>query len=810
MVRPWGLTPVAQVNMKQRWNKIDWYILGALLLLALLAWWRVLFLKQWSFGIETDFIRQFYPARVYEVNSLASGTFPLWNPYVLSGQPFFASYQTALLYPPNLMMVGGYALAGAAWTLKAQCFFVVLHLYLAGVFMYLLARDLDAGRAGSAIAAITFMFSGFMVAHAGHLNQVSSAAWMPLVFFLFNRSLTRRSVPYAVWAGVATAVALLAGHVQSVFYLCALLAGLVVLRAWQHHRSEPDTSSIFFGVGALALMVGIGGGLAAIQLLPTYELIGLSTRTRIPYSMAQTSSLPRYQVVNLLFPKFFGTEPNNYYGGWLMWETYGYAGIVSGVLAVVALLRRKRAFVVFLWIALLLSLVLALGPGGYLFTLLFKMGIFVNRFHDPARTLVVFAFATALLAGLGADHIVRNCSEKYGRRYSSAVKLVGLLTALLLLLVAALSVFLLSRKGRAVENSLGFKAMILPAVLVLALLCLLLLVRKLKVDPAVLAIWLVLLVAVDLLVMNVPWVTIEINPKDIYNDAVASRYVAAQPGVFRVETDAFTMYKSLDNGALYDLQKASGDDSLVLKDYFDYREIIFPQVGPGVQLSLFYEGAVNSPMLDTLNDVYFMSRRPLHPKLLAEGKLVLQRYIGGIYVYRNKTALPRAWMSDAEAFSNNRLVYDRLLATRGKGIRDTALVVMPEVAERSGEGAPVPAVKGKVKVSKYSAQHIVLETDPSSKGLLVTSELYYPGWQAYIDGKKATTYKTDLMLRGVMLPGGQHSVEFRFSPGRMKAGAVISLGVLALLLLYLGAWLFRRSRTRKREKSEAVSPDTGP
>jgi hypothetical protein len=205
MVRHWGLTPVAQVNMKQRWNKIDWYILGALLLLALLAWWRVLFLKQWSFGIETDFIRQFYPARVYEVNSLASGTFPLWNPYVLSGQPFFASYQTALLYPPNLMMVGGYALAGAAWTLKAQCFFVVLHLYLAGVFMYLLARDLDAGRAGSAIAAITFMFSGFMVAHAGHLNQVSSAAWMPLVFFLFNRSLTRRSVPYAVWAGVATA-----------------------------------------------------------------------------------------------------------------------------------------------------------------------------------------------------------------------------------------------------------------------------------------------------------------------------------------------------------------------------------------------------------------------------------------------------------------------------------------------------------------------------------------------------------------------------------------------------------------------------
>ena len=58
----------------------------ALLVVTVLAWWRVLFLKQYSFGIETDFLRQFYPARVYEVKALASGSFPLWNPYVLSGQ----------------------------------------------------------------------------------------------------------------------------------------------------------------------------------------------------------------------------------------------------------------------------------------------------------------------------------------------------------------------------------------------------------------------------------------------------------------------------------------------------------------------------------------------------------------------------------------------------------------------------------------------------------------------------------------------------------------------------------------------------
>jgi hypothetical protein len=791
--------------LRKRWDRTDWLVLLGLFALAILAWSRVLFVKQWSFGIETDFIRQFYPARVYAANSLASGVFPLWNPYVLGGQAFFASYQTAMLYPFNLLMVGLYAAAGATVPLKALCVFVVFHFFLAGAFTYVAARDLDCGKAGSGVAAITFMFCGFMVAHAGHMNQVSSAAWIPLIFFLFNRALTRRRFSYAVGAGLAMAVALLAGHLQSVFYLCALLAGLVLFRAWQHYRSEPDSSGIVFGIAALAVTVVIGGGLAAAQLFPTYELIGLSTRSRIPLEIAQTSSLPRWQAVNLVFPKFFGTNPDNYTGGWLMWETYGYAGIVGGVLGFVALLRRRRGFVLFLWAALVISLILALGPGGYLFTLLFKMGLFVNRFHDPARILVIFGFASALLAGLGADHIVRAFKEEGGVRYGAVVRLVGFLSALLLIVVAALSGFLLARTGKPTQNAIAFKSMILPTVLVLLFFGFLLLARRLDFHDSVLAFGIILLVAVDLIALNVPWVMVEVNPSDLYGDRGASGFVAAQAGIFRVETDAQTMYKSLDNGAVYGLEKASGDDSLVLEDYYNYREIILPQVSPGVQIGLFYEGAVNSPMLDALNDVYFMTRQPIHPKLLAPGKLTLVGFVGGIYVYRNTTALPRAWMSDARAYSTNARVYDELLRTRGKDMRTTALVVMPKVASANGEGALVPAVKGNVQVVKRSSERLVLSTDPADKGLLVVSEMYYPGWQAYVDGKKAETFKTDLALRGVMLAGGQRKVEFRFESGSLRKGILVSLVVAALLVLYLGVVIVERFAIRpKRERREAV------
>ncbi|MHB8894862.1 MAG: YfhO family protein [Candidatus Geothermincolia bacterium] len=795
--------------MKERWDKRDWLILLGLLALAVLAWSRVLFMRNWSFGIETDFIRQFYPARVYATNTLASGAFPLWNPYNISGQAFFASYQTAMLYPFNLLMVGAYAAAGAAFSLKAMVYFVVFHFFMAGAFTYLAARDLEVGRAGSAVAAVTFMYAGFMVAHAGHLNQVSTAAWIPLVFFLFNRALTRRKFSYAVWSGAALGIALLAGHFQNIVYLCGLLLALVIFRAWQHHRMDPDAAGIWFGIGSLAAAIAIAGGLAAVQLLPTWELIGLSTRSRIPLNVAAASSLPRWQLLNLVFPKFFGTSPANYTGGWIMWETYGYCGIVGGFLGIVAFMRRRKGLVIFLWVVLILALILALGPGGYLFTLLFKAGLLVNRVRNPARILVIFGFATALLAGLGADHLIKTYREEGRVRFKGAVRIVEVLTALLILLVLALSVFLLARRGRPLANSNAFKGMIVPTVLVLVFLGLLLLARRYELKPSVLAAGIVLLVVVDLVALNVPWVMTRVNPDDLYRDRRASSYVASLPGTFRVETDANSMYKSLDNGPVYGLEKATGDDSLILGDFDRYRELILAQQSPGVQLGLFHEGSVNSPMLDAQNETYFMTRDPIDPRLLAQGKLKLLRRIGGIYIYLNTTALPRAWMSDALAFSNNELVYQELARTRGSGLHDAVPVVMPKAAAVR-EGARIPAVKNPVRVVEKKPHKLVLETAPSSKGLLVVSELYYPGWQAYVDGRKVETLKADLMLRGVMLAGGQRRVEFRFEPSSVRRGALISLVFAALLVLYVAALLVKRyAFDPKMERREAIGHSAG-
>lgn len=793
------------MTLRERWNRADWLILAGLLALTVLVWSRVLFSREWSFGVELDFIRQFYPARVFATESLAGGTFPLWNPYVLSGHPFFASYQTAMLYPFNLLMVGAYALAGADFSLKAQCVFVVFHFYLAGVFTYILARDLKVGRTGATVSAVTFMFCGFMVAHAGHMNQMSAAAWIPLIFLLFYRALSRRRLSYSVAAGAVVGIALLAGHLQSVFYLCVLLLGLVVLTALQRYRGDPRRPGLAYGVAALGITVCVGGALAAVQLLPTYQLIGLSTRTEIPFDIARTSSLPPWQIVGLVFPHFFGPSPDNYVGGWLMWEMYGYAGIVGGVLAVVALLKKRRGLVIFLWVALLVSIILAMGPEGYLFTVLYKARLFFDRFHNPARTLVIFGFSLALLAGFGADHLMETYSRPERPPYRSAVRLVTVLVALILVLVLALSVFMLLRgPGRAKANRLGFKSMIFPVLLALTLLFVLWMARRWKMESAWLAMGLVALVVIDLVVLNVPWVMVPVKPDDIFGDAGASKFVAAQPGVFRVETDAHNMYRSLDNGALYGLEKASGDDSLALYDYDRYRGLVVPSQKPGVQVGLFYEGGLRSELLDVMNDVYFISREEIHPKLV-EGKFEHVDYLGQVHIYRNTTAMPRAWMSEALAFADQEEVYLELLRTRGEGIRRTALVVYPPAA-----GEEIPVEEGQVEVTSRSLDNLELTTDPSCRGLLVTAEVYYPGWDVYVDGEKKEVLQTNLVFRGVLLDGGQRTVEFRFRPRSLYAGIIVSLMTVGFLLMYFAGLLLIGRRKKRGEELEALDNNAGP
>ncbi len=96
-----------------------------------------------------------------------------------------------------------------------------------------------------------------------------------------------------------------------------------------------------------------------------------------------------------------------------------------------------------------------------------------------------------------------------------------------------------------------------------------------------------------------------------------------------------------------------------------------------------------------------------------------------------------------------------------------------------------PATDGSsVEITSYSDNRVELVARMENHGLLVLSDTYYPGWKAYVDGKETTVYPTDVALRSVFVPAGEHQVKFVFSPGSFKAGVLIS----GLSLLVLGTY----------------------
>jgi uncharacterized membrane protein YfhO len=90
-------------------------------------------------------------------------------------------------------------------------------------------------------------------------------------------------------------------------------------------------------------------------------------------------------------------------------------------------------------------------------------------------------------------------------------------------------------------------------------------------------------------------------------------------------------------------------------------------------------------------------------------------------------------------------------------------------------------------ITKYQPNRIELDCASDSNTYLVLSELFYPGWQAYIDGNKAQILRADYLLRAVPLPAGKHNVVFVYRPKSFLIGAAItifSLGAISLLLFF--------------------------
>jgi len=96
-----------------------------------------------------------------------------------------------------------------------------------------------------------------------------------------------------------------------------------------------------------------------------------------------------------------------------------------------------------------------------------------------------------------------------------------------------------------------------------------------------------------------------------------------------------------------------------------------------------------------------------------------------------------------------------------------------------------------IKLLNYDVTTLTYQSETTKDQFAVFSEIYYKdGWNAYIDGKLTTHFRVDYVLRGIIIPKGNHTIEFKFEPKVIQQGKIISLSSYALLLLISVGWFF--------------------
>jgi hypothetical protein len=164
---------------------------------------------------------------------------------------------------------------------------------------------------------------------------------------------------------------------------------------------------------------------------------------------------------------------------------------------------------------------------------------------------------------------------------------------------------------------------------------------------------------------------------------------------------------------------------------------------------------------------------------------------------KNNHALGSVWLVKGIRPAENA---DQEIALLGQINPSTELVVNKKFQnDLSGISVSGDSLSS-IALTNYSPNRLEYVYKGAGNGLAVFSEIYYPkGWNAYVDGKKTPYFQADYVLRAMVIPAGEHKVEFRFEPKSFLLGSTISVWSSLILLLLLLGILYKELNVKKEE-----------
>ncbi len=710
--------------------------------------------------LMSDVLTAFYPYYATSLHALDNNEWPLWNPFELGGIPLMANYQSAVFYPPRLL----HSMFGLH---EGTTLYILTKLWLCGMMAFLCGRAIGLRSPAARFLSVGWMLASYNLIWCNwSLPDVSP--WLPVLFLGVERILSRRYRTGFFAIAFGGTLLLLSGHPETAFTMGLGLGFYFLCRLIYERRRWAEASH---AIGVCASGWALAITVSAAQILPFLEYLVHSSTFLERVEQPKLTSLPAGTVAALWIPRFFGTSAENNYWGAINSNLYSmiYPGIAVwlGIAVAIPALRTRsndRARLAALLTAAVLCLLFAFEM--YPLSLINKLPVFGSLIIAYHSAFPVFAFP--LIAAYALDRWFEQ-----RRPWKSLGFLLGAIVIVFLVLAFLLYYFGPLIRSARLQEYMRFQLVVaagftLAGGLLIASAC-----RPTPWRGA--APLLTILLAIDLLFANRG-----LNPtmpaKDVFPKTALTDFLRAQPVPCRVGTGEGNIASGLIT--VYGIEEWLGYDGLYPERIIRFQRALGQSFWNAMEPAASIQYYLHDPRYEPC---FPLDAGGVHERV--------GEPLDGLEIYRNRRAYPRAYLVKTEEVVPDRQTLFNRLADPSFKPNECALLERPP----RGDSLPLPSenLSGQARIVSYTPTKVVIETKTNAPCLLVLADAFYPGWKATLDQRPVEILPAYYIFRAVVVPAGQHHVEFSYFPTSLQVGLVLSL-------LGMAVGVFIAVQTRRR------------
>jgi len=758
--------------------------------------------------------------------SIENGKETYWTNSAFGGMP---TYQLGAKYPHNYIKKLDLSLRFLPRPAD------YLFLYFVGFYILLLVLKVDYRL--SALGALAFGFSTYLIIilGVGHNSKAHAIAYMPLVLSGIILTFKRKYIQGFLLTAVALALEIVANHFQMTYYLLLLVIVLGISYLIDAYRKKLLTH-YFKSVGILVFAVVLAIGLNATNILATQEYVKESMRgkseltinpdgspkeassglskeyiTEYSYGLLETFNLyiPRFlgggsyedvgkdsefyefnlrQGVTPLQAKEMVKQTPTYWGNQPIVEAPAYVGAVILFLFVLALFLVKGRLKWWLVGGSILSLLLSYGKNFGILTDFFIDYIpLYNKFRAVSSIQVILELCIPVLGIFGLFRLL-NDFESDERKLNALKYTVGItagLALIFLLFKSSLFDFVGMNDGyyrqnygqqfmdaiRADRQMVFTQDTLRTLVLVLISTGLVFVYLKKKLSENWVIVGFGILILFDL---------VGVDRRYVNNENFVSALQVNKP--YQTNAADLEILKDTTHFRVYDI--VSGNQPA--KASYFHNSINGYSAAKLRRYDELYDFHIEKSNMEVLN-------------MLNTKYLIAQDEEGNVFPYTNEDANGNAWF--IQSFKEVNSANEEIIALDSLDTKKVAVLNINQLSDLNKTSFKIDSTAS-IKVVEYKPNYIKYESKNTNEGFAVFSEIYYQNdWKSFIDGQEAPHIRVDYVLRGMEIPSGNHTIEFKFDPQVVKTGSKIALASSFIFVLLLLGGLFIELKNKNQKSA---------